>query len=103
MVSRSGRVSSLSGLPSPVTAPCSLVERQVELAVGAQRLALQAAADDVDDLGGARQRLAVGHAVEALDDLRPADAEAEDRAPLADVVEAGGGLQQRARACGSRC
>ena len=58
------------------------------------------AADDVDDLAGAAQRLVVGHAVEALDHLGPGGAEADHRAAAGDVVEAGRGLQQGARRAG---
>ena len=65
-----------------------------------ERLAAQALAQELDDLAGAAQRLVVGHAVEALDDLRAGGAEADDRAAAGDVVEAGRGLQQGAGGAG---
>ena len=95
MVSRSGLIRILSGLPRP--RPWSGGQRDVEDArVRLQRLALEAGADDPDHLAGAAQRLVVGHPVEALDDLRPGGAEAEHGAAAGDVVEAGGGLEDRA-------
>ena len=81
----------------------SSAQRELEDAVVGERLAAHAAPDEVDDLAGAAERLVVGDAVEALDHLRAGRAEAEDRAAAADVVEAGGGLEQRARASASRC
>ncbi len=91
---RSGFVEQLERLAEPGALP--LGQRQREDAVVPQRLAAQAAADQVDDLAGAAERLVVRHSVEALDHLRPARPEAEDRPALRDVVESGRGLQDRA-------
>ena len=68
--SRTGRLISLSGLPSPV--PFALGQRDVDrLAVEVDDLATDDPPHDLDRLLDARHRLLVGHAVEALDDLRP--------------------------------
>src|SRR3712207_9164856 len=54
-------------------------------------------AADLDDLPGAGDRLVVGHAVEALDDLWPRRAEAEDRPPAGERVEPRGGHRGQRR------
>ena len=92
---RSGLVSIFSGLPRPVPWPAGSGRWKI-LPSCSSALAAQRHPDDVDDLAGAAQRLVVGQAVPALDDLRAGGAEAEDRAAAADVVEAGRGLRERA-------
>jgi hypothetical protein len=62
-------------------------ERVVRPVVGDRGLAGQHLADDPHDLAGARERLAERLAVPALDDLRAADAHAEDDAAAGEVVE----------------
>ena len=59
-------------------------------------------AADLDDLPGARDRLVVRHAVEALDHLRPGRAEPEDRPAARQRVEARGRHRHERRACGCR-
>ena len=75
----------------------ALGQGQREDPVVRERLAAQPAADQVDDLPGAAERLVVPDPVEPLDHLRSAGAEAEDRPALRHVVEAGRRLQDRAR------
>lgn len=47
-------------------------------------------AHDLDVLAGARQRLAVGNAVPALDDLRARSADAQDEAAIGEVIQGHG-------------
>ena len=94
MVSRSGWIRIFSGLPRPSPLPAE--QRDVKMPVRLQRLALEAGPDDPDHLAGAAQRLVVGHPVEPLDHLRPRGAQPEHRPAAGDVVEPGGGLQDRA-------
>ena len=83
-------------MPSPVTAPSSLVSGSLKTPslVSGSRLRPRRTMSMTSAVR--RQRLGVGHAVEALDHLRAARAEAEDRAAAGHVVEPGRGLQQRA-------
>jgi hypothetical protein len=74
-----------------------LGQRELEDPVAGERLAAQAAADQLDDLAGPAERVGVGQAVEALDHLRARGAEAQDGAAAADVVEPGRGLQECSR------
>ena len=93
-----GLVEQLEGLAE--AGALALGERELEDAVVDERLAAQPAAEDVDDLAGAAQRLVVGDAVEALDDLRAGRAEADHGAAAGHVVEAGRGLEQGAGGAG---
>ena len=63
----------------------------VVLALVLQALAAPHLTADLDDFAGAGDRGVVGHAVEALDDLRAGGAQAEDEPAVGDVVEAGRG------------
>ena len=92
-------VDELEGLAEAGALP--LGQRQlVVLAVVLDALAPPHLAADVDDLAGAAERRGVGHAVEALDDLRPGRADAEREPPAGDVVQARGGLRERGRRAG---
>ncbi len=77
----------------------ALVRREGQrehLAVVLDRLPADHRPDDLHHLAGAGERLVVGHAVPALDDLRTRGAETQDRAASGDVVEAGGCRRERA-------
>ena len=88
MLDRTGWLMSLSGLPSPVPSPSGSGIWTVSPSY-VEPLAPPHHAADVDVLLDARHRLLVGHAVEALDDLRAGGAEAADDAAVAHVVEPG--------------
>ena len=55
--------------------------------VGQRRLARQRLADDLDVFLGAAERLAVGHAVPALDHLRPGRTDAEQEPPAGQRIQ----------------
>ena len=83
--------------------PGALLGRERHLVGGTRvrerRLAAHTTAADVDDFARRRDRSVVGDAVEPLDDLRTRCAEAEDEAPVGELVEAGRGHgEQRGRA-----
>ena len=98
--SRSGRtgaracVSSLSGLPSPVPCPSGSGRVKMPSCRSVSRRRPRRTRSTISRVRA--ERLVVRHPVEALDHLRPARPEAEDRPALRHVVEAGRGLQDRA-------